>query len=356
MSVFHKKFFDPSPPFAGIDIGDLSIKAVQMDLEKKHVSRVRSSGVKLHSDAIVDGTLMKPDDVAAGIVSACEQAGISTKELVCSLPETKAFLRIISIPQMTAAEVGEAIKWEMEANIPMAIDQVYYDWQILPRHMQGEPDKMSVLVIAVSRVIVDQFMAMLSSVGYVARRFEIESLAQAKSMLPEKHDETTMIVDIGDRRTSFLIVTSGIPVFTSSIPLSSEAMTDVIGKAMGLSRSEAEKVKFAHGIGSALKNDHIFQAVQPIIDGFTAEIRKSMNFYLTGLRYSQQIDNVILCGGGAKTKGLMPYLSRQIGKDVQFGDPWTNVQFKNLPPINRESSVQYTTAIGLAMQSDEDII
>ncbi len=352
MSLLQKKFLDPNPDFFGLDISDLSIKVVQVDVRGKYMHNVLAGAESLPKGSVADGGILNAEAVGSAIQAACLRANITTKHVVCSLPETKAFLRIISIPQMTSEEAGEAIKWEMEANIPMTIDQVYYDWQILPEHLQGDAGKMSVLVVAVARGVVDQFMAVLEDANYKVHGFEIESLSQVRSLLSLDHQRTTMIVDIGDRRTSFLVVTRGIPVFTSSIPLSSESITDAIAKTMNLSHAEAEKVKIEHGIGSALKNDHIFQSVKPIVDSFAQEIRKSINFYLTGLRYSQAVDEIILCGGGSKTKGLIPYLSRSIGMDVRLGDPWTNAQFKDLPPINKEASIQYATAIGLSMTQD----
>ncbi len=349
--LFDKKIIDPNPDSFGLDLSDLSIKVAQIDLQSKYASVRGIASIDLPQGTIVDGIVVNADAVKEAINLVLQKAGITDKDIVCSLPETKAFLRIITIPQMTQKEVAEAIKWEMEANIPMAIDQVYYDWQTLSHNLQGDDSKMSVLVVAVARSIVDQFYDVLNGAGLVARGFEVESMAQARSLLPDNMDGTTMVVDIGDRRTSFFIVVKGIPVFTSSIPLSSESMTDAIAKDLNLSYAEAQKVKFEHGIGSVLKNDHIFQAMKPIIQGFVQEINRSRNFYLTGLKYSDRIDSIVLCGGGAKTKGLIPYLSRSLGQNIELGNPWMNFRFKSLPPVDRDESVQYATAIGLATQS-----
>lgn len=353
MSLFHKKIFDPNPDFFGLDLSDLSVKVAQIEKKGKYQSVVGVGSVDLKQGYVVDGGILNEGAVVEAIHAALKKANITVKDVICSLPETKAFLRIITIPIMTHDEVGEAIKWEMEAHIPMSIDQVYYDWQELPEHLHNQKGKMSVLVVAVAQAVVDQFLSVLNAAGLNARGFEVESLAQSRSMLAESSGTTEMIVDIGDRRTSFLVVVDGVPVFTSSIPLCAESMTDAIAKTMNLSHVEAEKVKFAHGIGSVLKDDHIFQAMQPIIGGFVQEINKSINFYLTGLRYSKNIDNIVLCGGGAKTKGLIPYLSRSLGRNIELGNPWVNVTFKGLPPIEREASVQYATAIGLATKESE---
>jgi len=353
MAIWDKNIIDTNPDLFGLDLSDLSIKVAQLKKKRKYSEVVGMAQANLPQGAIVDSVIIKPEIVVEGIHKAREAANIITKDVFCSLPESKAFLRIISIPPMTHEEIAEAIKWEMEANIPLPIDQVYYDWQVLPMELLNKSDSMSVLVVAVAHTVVDQLLDVVGRAGLEARGFEVESLAQSRSLLANGTTATTMIVDIGDQRTSFLVVVGDVPVFTSSIPLSAATMTDAIAKSLGISYAEAEKVKVEHGIGSVLKNDHIFQSVKPIIQSFVQEINKSINFYLTGLRYSESVDTIILCGGGAKMKGLIPYLSRSLNRKIELGNPWANTTFESLPPVSREISTQYVTAIGLALQKTE---
>lgn len=355
MGLFGKKIINTAPDHFGLDISDLSLKAVEIHTAGKEQKVVGIQSVPLSQGAVVDGVIMKEDEFSAALakVRANAKPGkIAVDHVVCSLPEIKAFLRIIHIPKMEEAEAKEAVKWEMGANIPLSIDQVYYDWQISERNFSKDKTKMSVIVVAVPRTVVEQYLAILTEAGLKVIGFEIESIAQTRSLFSQKKKEhTSLIVDIGDRRTSFVIAIDGIPCFTSSIPLSSHAMTDAIAKSLGVSMDEAEKTKRAYGVGSALKNDHIFTAMKPVLENFVQEIERSTDFYLKELQYSNEIDEILLCGGGAKTKGIVPYLSRRLGRTIILGDPWVNVSLnKKIPPINREESVQYATAIGLSLK------
>lgn len=356
MGFFQKKIFDFSPPPFGLDLSDLSLKAVWLDRQGDE-ERIRSFGsVPLSQGGIVDGEILDEKAVIEAVGALLDQAGpkkIRTRRVVCSLPETKAFLRIVTLPKMETEEVKEAIKWEIEANIPLSLEQVYYDWQILGAPFSSPDEKMSVLVVAVARSMVDQFRFVLGKAGLDVVGLETESIAQSRSLLPETHDnETTLIVDIGDRRTSFLISVGNIPVFTSSVPLSSQMMTDAISKTMGLSFAEAEKLKIMTGLGSLALPSPQLQAVAPILENLAIEIERSIDFYFTGLGYSKTIDAVVLCGGGANTQGLLPYLSRRLHRDIEFGNPWINVKLGGaIPQIDRKRSVQYSTAIGLSLRA-----
>lgn len=356
MGFLTKNIFNFAPDACGLDISDLSVKAIKIDPQGSR-QRVRGFGQgPVAQGSITDGMIVKPENVVQAIHTAFAKATprrIKTKKVVCSLPEVKAFLRIINIPRMSEKEAQEAVKWEMEANIPMSIDQVYYDWQAAPLNFSREKEKMSVLVVAVAKTVVDQYLDVVHAAGLEAIGLEIESIAQARSLLDHKQKKkTTLIVDIGDRRTSFMIAYDNIPCFTSSIPISAQSMTDAIAKGMNLSQKDAEQAKISYGIGSALKNDHVFKAVQPVLENLATEIRKSVDFYLTGLRYSSSVDTIILCGGGARTKGIAPYLSRRVGKNIILGNPWTNMSlYRSIPPIDREGSVQFSAAIGLALKN-----
>ncbi|MEK9151163.1 MAG: type IV pilus assembly protein PilM [Patescibacteria group bacterium] len=355
MNILQKKIFDIFPGSFGLDLSDLSMKAVWLDRVGHHDSIMSFGSVPLPIGSVVDGEIMHPEAVEDAVKNLLEKSGpkkLKTRKVMCSLPETKAFLRIISLPVMEEDEVREAIKWEIEANIPLTLDQVYYDWQTLDLNLAREKGKMSVLVVAVARSVVDQFQTVLAAAGLEVVGLETESIAQARSLLPEKNEErTTLIVDIGDRRTSFLIAIGSTPCFTSSVPLSSQMITDAIAKSLHLSFEEAESIKIKQGLGSLALKSPVLKAALPVLENIAVEIEKSTDFYLNNLRYSDNIDAIVLCGGGSNMQGLLPYMARRLGRPIEFGNPWVNMQLgKQLPIIDRNHSVQYSTAIGLALR------
>lgn len=355
MNLLRKKIFDLFPSSFGLDLSDLSMKAVWLDRTGGHDLVMSFGSVPLALGNVVDGEIMNPEAVRSAIESLLEKSGpkkIGTRKVICSLPETKAFLRIISLPRMEKEEVKEAIKWEIEANIPLTLDQVYYDWQILDLNVVGEKGKMNVLVVAVARSVVDQFTEVLESAGLEVIGLETESIAQARSLLPEKNDKnTTLIVDIGDRRTSFLIAIGSTPCFTSSVPLSSQMVTEAISKELKISFDEAEAIKIKHGLGSLAMKSPVLKAAEPVLESIAVEIERSIDFYVNSLRYSSGIDSIVLCGGGSNMNGFLPYMTKRLGKPVESGNPWVNVQLgREIPIIDKRRSVQYSTAIGLALR------
>ncbi len=355
MSLWNRNIFRLTPRPFGLDLSDLSLKAVFLD-EEGDCDRIVSYGtVNLPFESVSDGRILKEDAVIAGVKTLLKMSGpgkIRSRRVFCSLPETKAFLRIVSLPTMNAIEMEEAIKWEIEANIPLTLDQVYYDYQSLDRNITREEGKMSILVVAIARSVVDQFVGVLEAAGLEVVGLETESIAQARILLSEKESGiTTLIIDIGDRRTSFLVALGNIPVFTSSIPVSSQMITDSIAKGMKVPFEEAERIKMVEGIGSQTKGDPLFHMVEPVLSSLTAEMERSVDFYLNTLKYSSAVDRVVLCGGGSNMRGILPYLAKKMGSPVEFGNPWVNLRIgESIPIINKKQSIQYSTALGLALR------
>lgn len=357
MSFLYKKIISFEPRVFGVDLSDLSIKVMQLDREGGEEKIRGFSSLDIPEGNIEDGKIINKAKVAEYLRQVISKAGpnkINTKNVICSIPESKAFLRIISIPKMDEKEAGEAIKWEMEANIPLPIDQVYFDWQFLET---DEKNKQSVLTAAVSREIVDDLVEVLELAGLTVYGLEIESIASARSLISKTETSakgTSLIVDLGSQRTSFIMVVAGVPYFTSSIPFSSESINDAIMKSLSITAQEAEKFKVEHGIENLNSVNPIYNSIKSLLEGLVKEINSTLDFYGGISKENSGIDGIILCGGGANLRGLIPFLTRRLGKEVILGDPWVNLALgKNLPIINKDNSVRYATVVGLAIRGLE---
>ena len=352
MSFLNKKIINFEPRIFGLDLSDLSVKVFQIEKEGNQ-DKVRGYGsLDIASGNIEDGRIINKDQVVSAIKAVLKSESakkIESNKVVCSLPESKAFVRIIAIPKMSEEEAKEAIKWEMEANMPMSLSEVYFDWQFLEG---GDDNKQQVLTAAVSKEVVDSWMDVLTSADLDVYGLEVESVASIRSLV-EKNvaiSETCLIVDLGARRTSFIIAEGSVPYFTSSIPFSSEGINDAISKALNVNDEEAEKVKVNNGIENVDGNP-VFDSVSSLLENLVVEMMKTIDFYGEMSKKPQSINKIILCGGGSNMKGLVEYLSQRTQKEVILGNPWINLSLDDkLPEISREISVRYTTAIGLAIR------
>ena len=356
MSFLNKNIISFEPKLIGLDLSDMSVKVFQIEKNGKKDSVRGYGAADIPEGAIEDGRIVDKNKVASIIKTLLKSGSakkINSKKVICSLPESKAFVRIITIPKMNEDEAEEAVKWEMEASMPMSLEEVYYDWQFLE---ESDGKTQRVLTAAVSKEIIGAWMDVLTTADLDVFGLEIESIATIRSLVEKdaKKEDISLIVDLGAKRTSFIISEGTVPYFTSSIPFSSEGINDAISKALNISDEEAEKIKIKDGIEGFNESNPIFSSVNPLLENLVVEIMKTMDFYGEMSGQTGGVTRVILCGGGSNMKGMAQYLNQRIGKEVFLGNPWVNLNLgSDLPPIDKDGSVRYATAVGLALRGIE---
>lgn len=356
MGFWNKKIINLDDKYFGLDISDFSVKVFQLE-KNGDIDRILSYNSKdIKAEYIENGKIINKEKVSEIIKEAIKTSGpkrINTNKVVCSIPESKVFLRTISIPEIDQEEAGEAIKWEIEASIPLSVEQVYFDWKFLDK----KNGKQNVLTVAVAKEFVDNLVDVLEYSGLSVHGFEMESIAVARSLIKKdsQKKDSCLIVDIGGEKTSFIIAEGSSPCFTSSIPFSSSIITETISSSLGVSRKEAEKIKISEGIGNLSDGNSVFNAIESLLENLAVEIEKTIDFYQNMSKDKEDIKKIIITGGGANLGGLIPYFTTRLSREVSFGSPWENLNFgKNLPIINKVDSVRFATVIGLAMYDIND--
>ena len=354
MSFLNKKVISFSDDVIGLDIGTTSVKVIR--LENKII---KNYGFKnIPEGVIVNGEIVdkkRLSEVINNVIKEAKPNKIKTKKVICSISESKSFLRLISIPMMNQNEIGEAVKWEIEANIPLSLEQVYYDWKVVDNIFPENDGKIQILVLAAAKKVVDQILDIVDDTGLETVGIESESTALVRSLFNEKNKETALIIELGKNKTTFVFSIKGVPCFTSSVPVSEQMIISQIAKKFGVSNEKARKLEEQNGIASFFEDEYLFSAIEPALKNLVSEIEKTIDFYLEGLKYSDSIDDIIVCGKLSKEKNIITYLSKKLKREIKIGNILSglNAGKKVLPIIKNEIAIQYATSIGLALGNEE---
>jgi len=351
----------------GLDISDLSLKIIKL---KKSIHRgtrafnLASFGEsEIKPGIIKKGEIKDEERLAETIKEAIKKVKgekLKTKYVVASLPEEKAFLQVIQMPKMTEDDLKSAVIYEAENYIPLPIEEVYLDFQIVPP-LHNHLDHYDVLINALPRKTIDYYLASFKKAGLKPVALEIESSAISRASIKnEVTSSPLLLIDLGATRTG-LIVFSGYALrFTSSIPISSQQFTEIISKTLGKSLTEAERLKIQYGLEKKDKiGEKVFEALAPILSDLTEQIKKCLDYYQTHAGHEhlsangKEVQKVLLCGGGANLKRLSDFLSSKLQIPVELANPWINILTepkKEVPEMPFEKSLSFTTALGLALR------
>ncbi len=338
----------------GVDINNKDVKIFQVEQNKKGKYKIVGWGKRLMPKNVIEDfevkDIKKFTEILKEVLEQETAKKIKGSLVVLSVPEDKVFLRILTVPLMDEEEVAEAIKWEVEGNIPIALDEVYYDWQIVEK---GEKE-MKVLVAATPRKIIDSLVESFERLGLHACFLEADSMATGRNLLPKDESEPVLVVDVGIEGTGYFVYHNGYPVFSSSGSISGQMFTDVVAKHYGMEWDKAEHYKTKVGLGSSKKErEEALKLYSPLLTTLIQEVEKTIIFYNENLSADPKkcVEKIIFCGGGSNLKGMLPYLAIHLKRQVIQGNPWQNLELvKGIPPISKEEAQSYVTVIGLALK------
>jgi type IV pilus assembly protein PilM len=344
-----------NPQGFGLEVEDRSLKAFQLGRSHKSGCRFITCGLRNMRKGIVeDGAVLDSAALAQEIKELLKNTKpkpIRNKFVVLSVPETKSFIRVISLPKMDSREAEVAVKWETEANIPVSVDSVYLDWKIID---EGKGNTNEVLVAAVSKEIVERYSEAMRKAGLEVLAVEIDIMATIRSLTSfgNLEKEPAMIVDLGEDRTSLAIAKNQIPYFTSSLPVCGRSFTDALQKGLGVSFEKAEDFKRRYGLGKMNEDDMVYKLFKPLVENLIMEMEKSIRFYEESISPQEKIKRIIFSGGGALLGDLLKYIVDKMKLEAILGNPLAFIDNKEACPDNIQRSLApYATAIGLAARA-----
>lgn len=392
-------------PAFGIDLSDLSIKIAQVIKKGKSLILITLSKEYFSSGLIENGIIKKEKELIEIIKKTVAKARgkrIKTKYVICSLPEENAFIKTIKIPKVKEEDVERIIKWQIEPNFPVRLEDVYFDWRVIhpfeevdkTKSKTGQLTEQALSVAVIPKDIVNSYLSVFCKAGFQPIIFEIESMAVVRSLiLNGVSSYPVIIIDIGKRGTGLTIFSGGTILFTSHISISGQDFDRAISRELKVSLKEAEDLKKEIGLINirkkwrvyrvpviektperevseeklkllrVIREEKIFDALIPILTDLAEQVRHFIDYFKEYGKVEYVPDGIIrkvlLCGGESNLIGLTDFLSSSLKLSVELGDPLINIlrspYFKKDKSFSRTELLPFTTAIGLAIRGAREI-
>ncbi|MBI2042461.1 MAG: type IV pilus assembly protein PilM [Candidatus Nealsonbacteria bacterium] len=348
-------YLNLKPQAFGLDISDFSLKIIKLE-KRGGLMALASFGEKTIKPGIIEEGEIKDGEALTEILrEACKEVQgkrLNTKYVVASLPEERAFLQVIQMPKMKEDELKKAIRFEAENYVPLPIDNVYLDSQIVTP-IVNHLDHLDALITALPQKTVDPYVTVLKRSGLKPLVLEMESQAISRALIAGgATTKSVLLIDMGASNTRLSIFAGHSLRFTSSIAFACRKLTETIAEALKISFQQAEKLKIQEGLDGQ-------EILKPILTELAATIEKHLEYYQGYAAHEhlpstgKEIEKIILSGGGANLKGLSEFLSARLKLPVELGNPWINIMpspIKEVPELPYSESLRYTTALGLALQ------
>lgn len=362
LKLLSKHIYDIDPPAFGLDVSDFILKIALLGQEDAGFALKSFIETPIPEGVVHGGEIKKPQEllkILKDSINNIKGEKIKTKFVCATIPERKSFLRIIQLPKMAESDIQNAIKYEIEQNIPLSLNEAYYDWQIMGES-DNKLDHQDILVAVAPRSTIDPYSELIKNAGFMPKIFELESIATSRSIIRGlKTDTPILITNLGSTQISFVIFSGEAPKFSASIntPFRNH-LTYYISEHLKIPMKEAEKIKRDVGLDKNKFGGKVAEALDTPMKNLVKQIQDFSDYYISHPQHEHmaapKISKIILCGGDANLTGIVPFLSDALQLPVELGNPWTNIlpdQIKEMPLMSYEKSLAFTSCLGIALRA-----
>lgn len=240
--------------FLGLDIGTQTIKMVEVSGAG---SGLRITGLAIENTppgTVQQGVIADPKSLGAAIKQMRVKNGLKATKCVSSVAGAAGMVvRVIEVPKMTASELAETMKWEVERHIPFAASDVEMSFQKIDNpETDNDPNNpnMEVLLAVAQRDMIAQHLSTMTAAGLTPVAIDVEPLAVGRALIDLSKEglqsKNIVVVNMGASQTDVGVFKSGVLRYPRTIPLGGDNLTRAIADRLGLSMDAAEDEKRAH--------------------------------------------------------------------------------------------------------------
>lgn len=336
----------------GLDIGPSSIKAVQLE-KKQDKHFLLNLGMEEIPRGIFNSE-SKEDIKKLGEIlkNFIKEHKFTSRNVAAALPESLVFTRVIDMPVLSEKELASSIRWEAEQQIPLPLEEVIFDYQILSKwEKNDEAGKMTVLLVACPKKVSERHLEILRIANLEPVAIETEIIAVSRSLVENNpYSPVSMVINLGSETTDISVIKKGILSFTRSIGTGGNAIARAVATTFGLETQQAEEYKKSYGLDETKLEGRVVEAIKPVFDIIIGEIKRGLLYYQSK-DSKAAVKRVVLCGGTARLPGLVVYLANKLSLEVQIGDPWFNIEKGQLGTTElMEEGPLFAAAVGLALK------
>lgn len=340
----------------GMSIDDNYIKIVQL---RKNMQLDFFNKIKLPEGYIIDGEIKKELEIIKIIKQLIKDSNkikkIRSKEVACSLPEKITYLKSIKIDDSAKDNLQDEIISEISKFIPEQYEDLYIDWHAIDRNrtiLSHEPNE--IILGAVKKKNADQYMNILENSNLVPVCLEMESLAIARTLVPDSYKENSLgILEIGDNSSLFIVLSKGAaPRLSFTLPISEKIIMDQIMGTLKLTYKQAEKAKRMCGLDNTKADGALQKILSQLLDDLIFQMISIEEYYVNYYK-AKRLDSIFISGKGSVLKNLDKVLKHKMRKEIFIADPFVNLKLNKrvIEGFKQEKLLDYSAAIGSAINN-----
>lgn len=341
----------------GVDIGTVSVKAIELSRSKSRIT-VENYGIvttkeylERGNEAIQTSSLKLVErDVIQLLKLLLRDMNPKARQAAASLPPFAVFAVPVEIPLMSAEETARTVPFQARQFIPLPLEETAIDWIKIGESENERGGKYQrLLVTAIPKEVIERYKYIFKRAGLSLSVLEVESQALVR-ILGRSDDPPTLILDIGAASTSVAIMEHGVLKQVAQTDYGGLTLTQAIARNLDVSAWRAEELKKRKGlVGKDRGVDYLSTALIPFLDVIIQEGMRAKAAFERS--FQKNVERVTLVGGGANMLGIENYITAKTGLAAREPRPFSRFAYASalepaMPLLNNELAL----ASGLAMR------
>ena len=329
----------------GLDIGEESIKITEVDTSWGKIGLNNLQILKTPKGLVKDGELIDLDGLASTIEQALDDGEFDANKVVTAVSGEQVISRTVEVPSLDENQLKETVRWEAEDQLPVEIDEVVLDYELLGETSNGQ---YQLLLIAIKKNLINKYLELFNKLDLIPVAIETEPIAIARTVDKLYLSPTICVIDVGVKTTDISIVSKDKLLFSRTVSMGGQSITNEVSKAHNLTLEEAEKYK---------KENNLFTEAEPnfILKNLTTAIYRSLDYFQVK-NTNNDIEKIVLTGGGANLTGFGRHLTQEFGVKVEplgLSDR-LSIKNNNLSGYDLDEAAQLLgVSIGLSLRKEE---
>jgi Tfp pilus assembly PilM family ATPase len=336
----------------GLDLGDHSIKAVQLRGDGSRWSlSAATSFVRRNPEKPIDSAEVER------LCGVLDRAGFVGRDVVVAAPSTDLMTGILDLPprspgvpfdQIARMEFARVHKCE-----PQSFELSYWDLPTPARAAKGT----QVMSVAYAHSAADRYLDVVESAGLNVVAVDSAASAMTRSCSAFTEIGTTAILDLGHSGASLALTQSGMLTYERRLPdIGLKPLNAALRQQLDLGDEEISYLISVGGFGQPddRRGAEQFAAARRLLASHFAPLLQDLRLTFT---YAEQqypqapVKLLLLVGGGAAIAALDQHMQSALDVDVRTVKPSDVLECP--PELMDRATSAVMTAVGLA-QFDEE--
>lgn len=314
------------------------------------------------TQSLTQTNIEKTDEELSALRKLIDKKLLNISEVILTLHGPEVIIRTITVPKLKGKELKEAVYWKNKNELSNISDEALYDYEIIGEKEEKNKKVYTILTILARDAFIRKKIRLLNELNIYPQYVFTKPIALTSALkhLTNKwalEEKTTVLAEIGRETTLLCFFKDGKLEFVRSLMFGSDKIDRALNnpiklkdKTIKINPNNLNIYKQRHGIVLELLENttksffpyrQLFNFIQPILQMFVSELKRSFTFYLNSYE-REKIDLFFITGSGTKLKNIDKYLQLKLEVPVYSIAP----AFPSILQNEYKLGYEYTACFG----------